>query len=180
MPSLKWSAFPLDQCLLLLSMPWVACEMVTAYPIISCCRHPLWPCKKNTEWKLKAANVQCLSLPQPCLNTRTQVSNKKLINKSTQMCAQNPSRGYLSANLLCKAYPRLCLVFSCISPLFIFYFCVCMRVSVCMCVYGEQGRDLLSVSAWLGRNWSCVCISRLPVDEMGIYNAPTDGSDLAI
>jgi len=55
-----------------------------------------------------------------------------------------------------------------------------MCVSVCMCAYGVLGRYLLSVSAWLGRNWSCVCISRLPVDEMGIYNAPTDGSDLAI
>lgn len=58
-PSLKWSAFPSDQCLLLLSMPQVTCEMVTAYPIKSWRRHSLWPCKKTQSEILKrpACNV---------------------------------------------------------------------------------------------------------------------------
>lgn len=63
------------------------------------------------------------------------------------MCAHNSSRGYLSANMLCKEYPRLCLFIH--LPLFFlfFYFSVFMCVSVCMCAYGEQGTELLSVSA---------------------------------
>lgn len=76
---------------------------------------------KNTQWKLKAARV---SRSSPAQLSRAvvhehgdKVSNKKLINKSTQMCVWNLSAGYLSANLLRKL--SLCLTHT--SPSLYFF-----------------------------------------------------------
>ncbi len=64
---------------------------------------------------------------------KDEVSNKMLINKSMQMFAQNPSRGYLSANLLYKAYLRLSM--SCLFihiSLSLFFISVCEPMHVCL------------------------------------------------
>ncbi len=127
--------------------------------------------------------MQCLSLPQSARAVvnehKDEVSNKKLINKSTQMCAQNPSRAICQPTCCARhirGFP--CPVFFMHISLSLFFISVCEPVHVCL--WRERQRFAQCVRPDLAEIDLVYAFSRLPVDEMGIYNAPADGSDLAI